>query len=116
MTPADTGSRWSRIRRFPRYRTDLRVIVAAVDNPQPVYGRAAVIAEGGFGATLAGELAVGQPVAAEVVLAGAGQHPFRANAVVRYRHGFQHGFQFLDVTPQQRATLRDFCSALLPAD
>ena len=114
-TPHTPGSapQWWRIRRFPRFRTDLRVVVKAVGDPQPVYGRAGVIAEGGFGATLAGELAVGMPVAADVIL-GAG--PLRTNAVVRYRNGFQHGFQFLDATPEQRATLREFCATLPPAD
>ncbi len=114
VSTTDDPRRWHKIRRFPRFRADLRVVVTALGDPHPVYGRAGSIAEGGFGATLAGELAVGSPVAADLVLDHNTDGHLRAEAVVRYRHGFRHGFQFLDLPSETRSTLREFCSALPP--
>ncbi len=110
---------WSKLRRSTRFQTDVRVIITPKEDgheSQPIHGRVGVIAGGGFGATLAGELAVGQTVAAELLLVGEGRAPLHATAVVRERHGFRHGFEFLDVTPDQRAAIREFCALLEPAE
>ncbi len=122
MTQGSTGNAkapWSKLRRYTRFRTDVRVTVtplAGGGEASAIHGRAGIIAEGGFGATLAGELAIGQAVSAELLLVGAGRAPVRAPAVVRYRRGFRHGFEFLDATSDQRAALRDFCAQLQPAE
>ncbi len=117
-TNPSPDQQWSKLRRSTRFQTDVRVIITPKDDreSQPIYGRAAVIAGGGFGATLAGELAVGQTVVAELQLVDGGRAPLRATAVVRDRHGFRHGFEFIDVDPEQRAAIRDLCALLQPAE
>jgi hypothetical protein len=105
-------------RQFPRFCTDVRVVITlkGSDDPPPLYGRCGIIAEGGFGAILAGELAVGETVAAELILVGGGRPSLKVCAVVRDRRGFRHGFEFLDITPEQRLSIREFCAFLRPAE
>ncbi len=103
----------ARARRFPRFCTDVRVVItpSQADTSQPVHGRCTIIAQGGFGATLAGELPIGSEVEAELVLVG-GCAPIKANAVLRYRYGFRHGFEFSAIGPEDRDVIRDFCAHL----
>ncbi len=108
---------WSKLRRFERYETDVRVVVtpkagAAAD--KPVHGRAGVIAGGGFGAILAGELEVGEAVTAELVLSGHSRVSVSATAIVRDRQGFRHGFEFVDLNSEQRVAIHEFCAQLRP--
>lgn len=46
-----------------------------------------------------------------------GQVPLKLGAIVRHHSGVRYGFQFIDILPQERATLRELCRflALRPA-
>jgi hypothetical protein len=93
-------------RRLPRHETDNRVIltVPKPDGAETVRGRASNISEAGFGAVLAGELPVGEVVHAKLVLRSLAE-PLEVQAQVKNRHGFTHGFAFVDITSEHRRTI-----------
>jgi PilZ domain len=41
-----------------------------------------------------------------------GRTPLKVGAIIRYRTGVRYGFEFTDVLPQERATLRELCQFL----
>jgi hypothetical protein len=90
-------------RAYPRYLIDQRLIIHA---EMLFHGRTKDISEGGLGATVAGELKGEAPVELEFHLPGK-LVPMKLLAEVRYRQGFQYGFRFLDVTPEQRQAIRE---------
>lgn len=90
-------------RAYPRYSMDQRLILRA---GMVFHGRTKDISEGGLGATIAGELQTDDPVELEFYLPGK-LSPMKIMAEVRYRQGFQYGFRFLDVTPEQRLAIRE---------
>lgn len=94
---------WALPRAFPRYLMDQRLILRA---GIVFHGRTKDISEGGLGATVAGELQTDDPVELEFYLPGK-LSPMKIQAEVRYRQGFQYGFRFLDVTPEQRLAIRE---------
>ena len=65
----------------------------------------------GIGATLTGTLEPGEVVAMELILPMAG-YPMKFRALVRYRHGLRHGFEFLALTDVQRDEIRRVCEML----
>jgi len=93
-------------RRLPRHDTDNRVVltVKKPEGTDTVRGRASNISEAGFGAVLAGELAIGEVAHAKLVLRSLAE-PLEMQAQVKNRHGFTHGFAFVDITPEQRRTI-----------
>ena len=92
-------------RRLPRHEADNRVTITLEDvNERIVRGRCTNVSEAGFGAILAGEIEPGVTGAAKLTLQGL-EEPLLLRAQVRNRHGFTHGFQFLEITPEQRRTL-----------
>jgi hypothetical protein len=92
-------------RRLPRHEADNRVSVT-LDGPGGgvVRGRCTNVSEAGFGGVLAGEIEPGTEGSAKLTLRGLGE-PLIIRAVVRNRHGFTHGFQFLDILPEQRRSI-----------
>ena len=108
---------WRRHRRFNRYKLDIRVLIAReVDGkPEVLNGRCRHLGEGGLGAVLAGELPVNETVNVEFTLPGRTQ-PMRMRALVRYRHGFHHGFEFLTLSLAQLETIRQAARTLPPAE
>ncbi len=112
--PAQTD--WRRHRRFNRYKLDIRVvIVREQDGKQEVLnGRCRHLGEGGLGAILAGELPKNEFVTVEFTLPGQTQ-AMRMRAVVRYRHGFHHGFEFLTLSLAQLEIIRQAARTLPPA-
>lgn len=115
---ASEKQKWSKVRRFVRYRTDVRVVVRMQRGGEsvPIYGRCTMVGAGGFGATLAGELEKGSRVEAELMLFGPDHTTLRAGAIVRYRNGFRHGFEFSDFGHKHRERIRELCRTLIPAD
>lgn len=113
--PAHTD--WRRHRRFNRYKLDIRVvIIREQDGKQEVLnGRCRHVGEGGLGAVLAGELPSNEVVTLEFTLPGQAQ-AMRMRAMVRYRRGFQHGFEFLALSPTQLEMLRKSAATLPPAE
>jgi hypothetical protein len=93
---------WTLPRAHPRFLLDLRLVVKA---KQTLHGRTKDIAEGGLGATIAGDIAIGEIVELELQLPET-QELLKLKAEVRYRRGFQYGFRFLHATSHQRELIR----------
>lgn len=56
---------------------------------------------------LAAELSIGD-VAGLSLCFSESASPLEVRAVVRYRHGYQYGFEFLSLTDEQKQTLTEF--------
>jgi hypothetical protein len=102
---------WSLPRAHPRFLLDLRLIVKTKETQ---HGRTKDIAEGGLGATIPGEIALGEIVELELQLSGT-SGPLKLKAEVRYRRGFQYGFMFLQATEQEKELIRRTMHTLRPA-
>lgn len=100
-------------RQFPRYAADLRLSVKVFRKGETVslWGRSNELAEDGVGGTLTGPLEPGEVVSLEFSLPLAVQ-PLKLRAVVRYRSGLRHGFEFLALTDKQRDALHRACEML----
>jgi hypothetical protein len=99
-------------RRFPRFRTDLPLIVRVLgqDGYVRVHGRCTEVSEAGLGAVTSTELPPGEIVSIELPIPEGVQMELRA--VVRHRMGFLHGFEFISLLPVQIQHLREFCQSL----
>jgi hypothetical protein len=99
-------------RRFPRFRTDLPLIVRVLgqDGYARVHGRCTELSEAGLGAVTSTELSAGEIVSVELPIPEGAQMEVRA--VVRHRMGFLHGFEFISLLPEQNQHLREFCQNL----
>lgn len=94
-------------RRYPRYNVNMRVAVqvfreGAVDS---MWGRSNEVGQDGMSATLTGELQPGEVATLEFTLP-ATVIATKLRAVVRYRSGFRHGFEFLTLSEGQRETIQ----------
>ena len=76
-----------------------------------VWGRSNELGEDGVGGTVTGELEIGEVVSMELSLPLT-PYPLKLRALVRYRTGLRHGFEFLAVSDQQRDVLRRVCEML----
>jgi PilZ domain len=85
-----------KLRRYPRYSVDIRVSVkvfrpgAALE----LWGRSIELGQDGIGITLTGQLEAGEVATLELTLPGSGT-PLKLRALVSYRDGLRHGFEFL---------------------
>lgn len=102
---------WTLPRANPRFLLDIRIVIRG---KEVLHGRTKDIAEGGLGATVAGDIQVGDIVELEFQLPEA-QEPIKMKAEVRYRQGFQCGVRFLNATSDQRDILRKTTQGLHPA-
>ena len=111
MASNQTGTTPSR--RFPRYAMDIRVAakVFRADSPVELWGRSIEFGQDGIGVTLTGELAVGEVATLELTLP-ASSTPLKLRALVRYRDGLRHGFEFLARDEIQREAIRRTCQLL----
>ena len=111
MTPKTPGSAASR--RFPRYPLDIRVSakVFRADSQLSLWGRSIEFGQDGIGITLTGELEAGEVATLELTLP-ASSIPMKLRALVRYRDGLRHGFEFLARDEVQRATILRTCELL----
>jgi hypothetical protein len=100
-------------RRFPRYPLDVRVSVKVfrAEAPLELWGRSNELGQDGIGVTLTGELNSGEVATLELVLPGGGP-PLKLRALVRYRDGLRHGFEFLARDEMQRASIGKTCELL----
>jgi len=100
-------------RRFLRQALDVRVSVHAFRSGESVsfWGRSSELGEDGIGATLTGELEAGEVVSMELALPTA-PFPIKFRALVRYRDGLRHGFEFLTLSAAQREEIRRVCETL----
>jgi hypothetical protein len=100
-------------RRYPRYPLDIRVTVSAFRSSGNIslWGRSHELGEDGIGGTLTGELEPGEVVSMEIALP-LSSNPMKLRAIVRYRSGLRHGFEFLALNAEQHETLRRVCEML----
>jgi hypothetical protein len=108
-----TKQNWAVPRRFERYAVDVRLAVTLTrDGKETVLrGRSRDICSGGVGATLSGDLALGETVMLEMTLPAL-REPLRTPAIVRFRSGFQCGLEFSGLTSEQRDDLKRLCMGL----
>jgi hypothetical protein len=84
-------------RKYERYLLDVRLIIRT--KTAILHGRTKNLAEGGMGATVAGDIPLGEVVELQFQLPDS--DPLTLSAEVRYRQGFQYGFKFLTLTAEQ---------------
>jgi len=102
-----------KLRRFPRYQLDIRVSVKVFrpGAPLEVWGRSIELGQDGIGITLTGQLEPGEVATLELTLPGSGM-PLRLRALVRYRDGLRHGFEFLARDGMQHELILRTCELL----
>jgi TonB family protein len=110
--PAGTQIRgWSgpSRRRVPRFllQTPLDVTVLRSGVPDTVPGRSVNVCERGMSAMLAGELVPGESVGIELRLPQ-GADSLRARAMVRYQDQLRCGLEFVGLSAEQRAAIREW--------
>ena len=110
---ANTGSQSPR--RYPRYPVDMRISLQVFRPTGTVslWGRSTELGEDGIGGTLTGEVEPGEVVSLELALPAS--HPMKLRALVRYRSGLRHGFEFLALNSQQKEVLHRVCEMLATA-
>jgi TonB family protein len=96
-------------RRGMRYRVQapLDVTVLRSGIPDTLPGRSVNLGEGGLAAVLAGELAPGEAVGVEIRLPLA-PDPLRTRALVRHYDKLRSGMEFVGLSAEQRAAIRDW--------
>lgn len=104
------------MRRFTRYRFDVRIQVSVFREGQTTtyWGRTNELSLDGIGATLSGEFQAGEVVSMEFPIPLA-PHVMKLRAVARYSDGLRCGFEFLVVLEEQRLLLRQVCVVLANA-
>ena len=100
-------------RRFLRYPADIHLSIQVFRTAGTIslWGRSSELGEDGVGATLTEEIEPGEVVSMEFSLAVT-SYPMKMRALVRYRTGLRHGFEFLALNPQQREMLHRVCEIL----
>lgn len=100
-------------RKFPRYAVDLRVSlqVLRATGPVALWGRSNELGADGIGITLTGQLDPGEVVNLELTLPGSSAL-IKIRALVRYRDGLRHGFEFLALSTKQRDAVNQACVSL----
>jgi hypothetical protein len=111
--PRDDQSSSKPSRRFARYplNVNLSVHVFRSGTSVSVWGRSNELGEDGIGATLTGALETGEVVSMEFALPMAAA-PIKFRALVRYRDGLRHGFEFLALSGAQRDEIHRACEVL----
>jgi len=106
-----------RRRRYRRYRADFRVTVNFLlgNQYQKLEGHCRDLSEAGIGILLATEMNAGEVAGLTFSLPGSAV-PWQVRAVVRYRRGYQYGFEFLSLTGEQQASLNSYFNGLEPID
>lgn len=105
------------LRRYPRYPVDIRVAVK-VFRPEAaleLWGRSIELGQDGIGITLTGQLEPGEVATLELTLPSSGT-PLRLRALVRYRDGLRHGFEFLARDGTQHELILKSCESLKVRD
>jgi TonB family protein len=94
-----------RVERF-ELRTPLDVTVLRSGIPETLPGRSVDVCERGIAAMLAGELMPGETVGIELQLP-LGSDPLRTRATVRYQDKLRFGLEFVGLSAEQQAAIRD---------
>lgn len=106
-----------RRRRHARYRGDFRVNVSCLqgNHYQKLEGHCRDLSESGIGILLAAELDGGEVAGLSFSFPGS-DLLWDVRAVVRYRRGYQYGFEFLSLTAEQRELLKTHFKDFQPID
>ena len=96
-------------RRWLRYRVQALLDVTVVRSgiPDILPGRSVNLGEGGVSAVLAGELLPGEAVGVEIRLPQVAD-PLRARALVRHQDKLRSGLEFVGLSAEQQAAIRDW--------
>ena len=81
------------------------------EQPSAEHSRALDISESGLGGLFHESWPVGSRVRLEVSLP-VEQTPLKVGAIVRHHTGVRYGFEFIDVSLEQRALIQRACEAL----
>src|SRR5271155_5330332 len=96
-------------RRWLRYRLqallDVKVVRSGIPDVLP--GRSVNLGEGGVSAVLAGELLPGEAVGVEIQLPQVAD-PLRTRALVRHQDKLRSGLEFVGLSAEQQAAIRDW--------
>jgi len=100
-------------RRYQRYEIDtqLRVTMLGVERRGMMRGRALDISEAGIAGVFTTEWEVGTPVHIEFSVPVTSS-PVRVGGVVRSHSGYRYGFEFVDLSPDQREVISKTCRTL----
>src|SRR5580693_4847745 len=100
-------------RRVPRFllQAPLAVTVLRSGIPDTVPGRSVNVCERGISAMLAGDLVPGEAVGIEVHLPLV-TDPLRTRALVRYQDKLRCGLEFVGLSAEQRAAIRDWAKEM----
>jgi PilZ domain len=100
-------------RRFPRYPIDIRISLQVFRSGEilSLWGRSNELGADGIGATLTRQLEPGEVVSMEFTLPMT-SYPIKLRALVRYRDGLRHGFEFLALSIEQREGIQRVCEIL----
>jgi c-di-GMP-binding flagellar brake protein YcgR len=113
MNPYDQYESPRNTRRHQRYEleTELTANVRGVERRQVMRGRSLNINEGGIGGLFTSGWEVGTSVDLQFSVPIT-TTPVRVRAVVRNRTSYRHGFEFVNLTPEQRDTISRTCRTL----
>src|SRR3954469_10786681 len=102
-------------RRVPRFhmRAPLDLTVLRSGVPDTVPGRSVNVCERGVAAMVAGELVTGESVGIELQLPLITE-PLRTRATVRYQDRLRCGLEFVALSAEQRAAIRDWAKEAKP--
>lgn len=102
-----------KLRRYARYPVDIRVSVKVFrpGAPLELWGKSIELGQDGIGITLTGQLEPGEVATLELTLPASGT-PLRLRALVRYRDGLRHGFEFLARDGAQQDLILRTCELL----
>lgn len=111
--PQVAGKTHSHVRHFTRHRFDVRIQASVFRQGATFacWGRTSELSMDGIGATLSGELKIGEVVSLEFAIP-LPPNLMKLRAVVRYSEGLRSGFEFLVVTDEQKGILNQICEGL----
>jgi CheY-like chemotaxis protein len=100
------------VRAYPRFNVDLRVLLTSggAFGHRVFWITARSLGEGGLGADVPVRLGEDDTVLLDLMLS---ERLLTVPSSVRYHSGHFHGFQFIDITDDQRAAIRQYCECLL---
>lgn len=102
-----------RRRRHPRYRSDFRINVSYFlgNNYSKLEGQCRDLSLAGVGILLSADLNSGEVVTLNLSLPGSTE-PWEVRAVLRYRHGYHYGFEFLSLPGERQESLKKYLNTL----
>ena len=98
-------------RRYPRYEIDTELHVTTPDERATMRGRSLNISEAGTAGVFVTEWEVGTAVRLEFSVPVTSR-PVRVGGILRSRSGYRHGFEFGDLSPEQREIINKTCRTL----